>query len=402
MIMRFIFIKEKFVSSQKTMNNVMRNLKNPFVTNGYAGEEYFCDRSEETRNVIELLTNGNNIALISPRRIGKTDLIHHCFAQQEIKGCYHTFIIDIYSTGSVQDMVNMFGKAIIDSLRSKEKAVWEKFLQTLSSIRSEISFDINGLPVWGIGLGRLANPEITLDEIFTYLNSAERQCLIAIDEFQQISNYADKRIEALLRTYIQRCTNANFIFSGSQRHLMSEMFTSCSRPFYQSVTLMNLSPLSVDKYKEFASKKFEERGKHLDLCVVDTLFKTFRGVTSYIQRVMNVLFMRTREGGICTIDMVDGAIAYVVNMASDSYETLFRMMPEKQRNVITAIAIEKEARNVKSGSFVKKHSLVSPSSVNSAIKALLEKDFITYEQDAYIIQDQLFGIWLTRQSSLQD
>ena len=52
---------------------------NPFVTNGYAGPAYFCDRVEETRILTELLTNGNNIALISPRRLGKTDLIHHCF-----------------------------------------------------------------------------------------------------------------------------------------------------------------------------------------------------------------------------------------------------------------------------------------------------------------------------------
>lgn len=76
-----------------------------------------------------------------------------------------------------------------------------KFLQILSSLRSEISFDINGLPVWGVGIGTLTNPEITLDEIFTYLNEADKPCLVAIDEFQQITNYGDKRIEALLRTY---------------------------------------------------------------------------------------------------------------------------------------------------------------------------------------------------------
>ncbi|MDY5685519.1 MAG: ATP-binding protein [Prevotella sp.] len=371
-------------------------MRNPFITNGYAGPEYFCDRVEETQHIMELLTNENNMALISPRRIGKTELIRHCFAQSEIQAEYYTFIIDIYSTNSVCDLVNMFGKAIIDTLRPKGKTVWEKFLMVLSSLRSEISFDINGLPVWGVGIGNLVNPEITLDEIFTYLNQADKPCLVAIDEFQQITNYADNRIEALLRTYIQRCTNAHFIFSGSHRHLMAEMFTSPARPFYQSVTLMNLKPLDVGKYKEFASGKFEERDKHLNTEVVDELFTRFNGVTSYIQRVMNVLFLKTPTDGTCTPDMVEDAVNYNLSMASDTYETLLRQMPEKQRNVFIAISAEGEARSVKSGAFAKKYHLPSPSSVNSALKGLLEKDFITQEGDAYMVYDKFFDMWLRK------
>lgn len=179
----------------------------------------------------------------------------------------------------------------------------------------------------------MVNPEITLDEIFAYLNQADKPCLVAIDEFQQINNYADNRIEALLRTYIQRCTNAHFIFSGSHCHLMAEMFTSPARPFYQSVTLMNLKPLDIEKYKKFATAKFEERNKHLDTAIIGELFTRFGGVTSYIQQVMNVLFLKTPEQGTCTLDMVDDAINYNLNMASDTYETLLRQMPEKQRNV---------------------------------------------------------------------
>ena len=371
-------------------------MRNPFITNGYAGPEYFCDRVEETQHIMELLTNENNMALISPRRIGKTELIRHCFAQSEIQAEYYTFIIDIYSTYSVCDLVNMFGKAIIDTLRPKGKTVWEKFLMVLSSLRSEISFDINGLPVWGVGIGNLVNPEITLDEIFTYLNQADKPCLVAIDEFQQITNYADNRIEALLRTYIQRCTNAHFIFSGSHRHLMAEMFTSPARPFYQSVPLMNLKPLDVGKYKEFASGKFEERDKHLNTEVVDELFTRFNGVTSYIQRVMNVLFLKTPTDGTCTPDMVEDAVNYNLSMASDTYETLLRQMPEKQRYVFIAISAEGEARSVKSGAFAKKYHLPSPSSVNSALKGLLEKDFITQEGDAYMVYDKFFDMWLRK------
>ena len=371
-------------------------LNNPFVTNGYAGAEYFCDREAETRQITELLVNENNIALISPRRIGKTELIHHCFAQPGIKDKYYTFVIDIYSTNSVSDLVNMFGKAIIDGLRPLGRKVWEKFINIVSSIRSEISFDINGQPSWGLGIGEIKNPEVTLDEIFAYLNNADKPCLVAIDEFQQITNYGDKRIEALLRTYVQRCVNAHFIFSGSHRHLMGEIFTSPARPFYQSVVLMNLKPLSLDKYREFAIDKFKERGKTLDPQVADEVYSRFDGITSYMQRIMNVLFLKTPESSACTAAMIDDAINYNLDIASDTYEAMLRQMPEKQRAVFIAISAEGTARNVRSGAFAKKYHLPSPSSVNSAIKGLLEKDFITQSGDAYVVYDKFFSLWLLR------
>lgn len=111
---------------------------------------------------------------------------------------------------------------------------------------------------------------------------------------------------------------------------------------------------------------------------------------------MNVLFLKTPEHGTCTLDMVDDAINYNLNMASDTYETLLRQMPEKQRNVFIAISAEGEARSVKSGAFAKKYHLPSPSSVNSALKGLLEKDFITQQDDAYVVYDKFFDLWLKK------
>lgn len=272
-------------------------IRNPFVTNGYVGADYFCDRVNETDFLVRMLTNENNIALISPRRLGKTDLIRHCFEQPEIKEHYYTFIIDIYATKSLEDFVHVLGKAILDTLRSKGRSAWELFLNVVLSLRSEISFDVNGSPVWGIGLGTVQNPSVALDEIFRYLSQADRHCLVAIDEFQQITHYDDgDNVEAALGTYIQRCPNANFIFSGSQRHLMGEMFTSPARPFYQSVTVFNLKPIPLDKYAEFAKEKFEKAGKHLADGVVESLYEQFDSITSYMQKIMNYLYQITQKG----------------------------------------------------------------------------------------------------------
>ena len=108
---------------------MVNNIINPFITTGYAGAAYFCDREQETADLTRLLVNGNNVALISPRRYGKTNLIRHCFAQSAIADNYYTFIIDIYSTKSVQDMVHRLGLSILETLKPKGRKVWEKFIR---------------------------------------------------------------------------------------------------------------------------------------------------------------------------------------------------------------------------------------------------------------------------------
>ncbi len=372
-------------------------MKNPFVTSGYAGSEYFCDRVQETADLRSLLSNEHNVALISPRRLGKTELISHVFDCDEFRDAYYCFLVDVYATKSLSDFVNLLGKAVLDTLKPRGKAVWEKFVGALVSVRPEITFDMNGLPSWSIGLGEIRNPAATLDEIFSYLQSADRPCIVAIDEFQQITKYEDTTVEATIRTYVQRTTNAHFIFSGSQRHLMDGMFTSPSRPFYQSVMIMNLKPLPLGKYSEFSVEKFAENGKSIDPEVVAVLYERFDAVTSYIHRTLNVLFSCTEKGGRCSVGMIEEAVDFIVRLSSDTYESLLYQMPVKQRDVFLAIASERSAREVTGSNFIRKYGLVSPSSVASAVKSLLDKDFITNEMGTYSVYDKFFLLWLGRQ-----
>lgn len=372
-------------------------MQNPFVTKGYVGPEYFCDRVKETQDLVKLLTNENNMALISPRRLGKTDLIHHCFAQPEIKDKFYTFIIDIYATNSLADFVDLLGQAILEELKPRGRKTWEHFVTTLKSIQQQISFDINGNPVWGLGLGAYSNPVTTLDEIFNYLKTADKPCLVAIDEFQKITDYPNgQNVEAALRTHIQRCPNATFLFSGSKRHLMGEIFLSPSRPFYQSVITMGLSPIPEDSYAEFACNQFKKGDKTLLPDVVSEVYARFNGVTSYLQRIMNVLYLNTGRGEKCSKDMIDDAINYILDLYTEYYETLLAQMSEKQRNVFLAIATERRVKNISAGAFVRKYRLTSPSSVVSAVKGLLEKDLITSEDNEYFVYDLFFQHWLER------
>ncbi|MDD7318571.1 MAG: ATP-binding protein [Prevotella sp.] len=371
-------------------------LANPFIIHGYHSPHYFCDREEETKLLTNAFTNGNNVALISPRRLGKTRLIYHCMQQENIKENYYTFLVDIYATKNLQEFVYELGRAVVDVLKSRGRKAWETFVACLTSLRGSLSFDMNGKPEWTMSLGEIATPTVTLDEIFRYLESADRHCIVAIDEFQAIAAYPEKNVEALLRTRIQHCRNCNFIFAGSERHVMTEMFLSASRPFYQSTKMITIGPIDFERYADFAQQLFAEYGKKIEREAVAEIYNRYDGVTWYVQSVLNSLFSTTPTGGRCDVADVERAVEQAVMQQSFAYSSLLYQLPAKQKEVLMAICREGKARNISSKPFLQRHHLTA-SSVQAAVKALIEKDFLTSDLGTYSVYDKFFADWLLKQ-----
>lgn len=373
-------------------------VNNPFILYGYESEEYFCDRQDETKHLLRLIENGNNVALIAPRRIGKTGLIENLYHLKEVQENYYTFLIDIYATKNMEDMVMAMGCAMLASLRPKGAQIMQKFTGFLSSLRSGISFDPAGNPSWNVEIGDIRMPRTTLEEIFHYIESADKPCIVAIDEFQSVANYPDGHAEALLRTHIQHCRNANFIFAGSQRTMMAEIFNSPVRPFYQSASMMNLGCISMDKYCQFAQGHFSKAGKSLPADVFQMVYERFEGITWYVQRVMNELFSLTSAGSACTVEMIDVAIDNILRANEFNYQSLLFQLPPKQKMLLVAICKAGKATALTSADFVRRWHLPSTSSVQSAIKGLLEKSFVTTSLGVYEVYDKFFAMWLLRQA----
>ena len=321
----------------------MTLLNNPFVTSGYIAPEYFCDRERETEELLRWLVNENNVAIISTRRMGKTGLIQHCFHLKEIKENYYTFLIDIYATKTLREFVFQLGKVILATLKPKGRKAWELFVNSLVSLKAGFSLDMSGMPQWNLELGDIKSPETTLDEIFHYLAVSDKPCIIAIDEFQQVAQYPEKNTEALLRTYVQHCDKAHFIFAGSQRHLMGEMFISPARPFYQSVSILHLSAIDKQKYMEFVQHHFRMAQKNIDITVFDSLYNRFEGITWYLQKILNILFAMTPKGEVCGGEMIEQAVDFILDSYSFTYSELLYQLPEKQKELMIAICKEGKA-----------------------------------------------------------
>ena len=375
----------------------MAIVNNPFIVGGYLSPHYFCDREVETEQLIRNITNGMRLVNFSLRRMLNAGLTRHCFYQDEIKEHYYTFFIDIYATASLREFVFALGKEIFEKLKPKGIKFIERFFSVISSLRAGFKLDsVTGEPTFDIGLGDIHTAETTLDEIFAYLEQADKPCIVAIDEFQQIGNYTEKNVEAILRTKVQHCQNARFIFAGSQKHIMMNMFNSPARPFYQSVNMMQLKSIPLTAYRAFVERLFLENKKRIEEELIDEVYNFFEGHTWYVQLMFNELYILTGKGEVCDRSLQSIALTNILQMQDFTYQEIFSRLPEKQKEVLIAIGKEQKATGVTSGKFIKKYKLSTPSSVQAALKGLLEKNLVSQEQNQYEIADKLLGVWLQK------
>lgn len=370
---------------------------NPFIVMGKIPAELFCDRETESRKLIHSLTNGNNVVLISPRRMGKTGLIHFCYDNDIISDNYYTFFVDILHTSNLREFTYNLGRCIYKELVPKGKRFVRGFIQALKSISGKFSIDaLNGSPTFGIELGDINNAELTLEEIFNYLENAGKPCIMSIDEFQQVTHYPEKNIEALLRGHIQNMQNCRFVFAGSERSIMQNMFTSSARPFYQSADLLELNEIPFEKYSSFVNRLFNERQRFIGNNTIKYVYELFRGHTFYMQKVFNEAFSITENGKTCDIDNIKTAINTILGDKETTYMEILSAIPEKQKPLLYAIADEGVASHVTSNVFSKKHNLDSASSIQSAIKQLLSQNLITEVHKEFSVTDKFFALWINR------
>lgn len=369
---------------------------NPFFIGRYVDKQYFCDREKDTETLVRHILNGRNVALISPRRLGKSGLIHHTFAQDVIKDRYTTIYIDIYATKDLCEMVKALSEAIVKAVGQK-KSWHEKFFSFIKSLRVGFHIDaVSGEPSFDIGIGDIENPNKTIRELFDYMEASEKPCILAIDEFQQIREYPQTNTEAFIRSLVQQCSRTSFIFCGSKRHTMTDIFYSPAKPFFQSVISQSLKPIPMETYVEFAGRMFSQRGKILDRAAAEAIYRMFDGCTWYMQMMMNEMFALTKEGMTCTTEYIDFAWDNIIMAQEDRYQAILYGLAPKQKQLLQAIARDRIVEGITSSDFVKRHRLVSASSVQAALKPLLKNDIVTCEEGIYRIYDYFFADYLAK------
>ncbi len=367
-------------------------MRNPFLISGYRSPSYFCNRKMETKRIVSAIRNNRNLTLFSQRRLGKTGLLHHVFYILAKEKEFNLIYIDIFATKNLNQFVNEFAQGVFVGLTDKSKSIFDRVGKVFKSIKPSITYDpLTGAPSINFNFNSEDETHSSLNTIFALLAKSKKSNVIVIDEFQQVLNYPNEKMEALLRMHIQKSNNSTFIFSGSQKHLLLSMFGEYNRPFYQSSELMQLGKIDKAEYKKFIHKKFQSNKINIEPEAIDFILEWTKDHTYYVQYVCNKLF--SSAANKITLDFAKHQCSLILEENEPLYLSYRNLLSSFQWELLKAIALEGEVIKITSNDFILKYKLNSPSSVQRGIKSLIAKELITFEDKKYFLQDIFFSRW---------
>lgn len=374
-------------------------MENPFIIKSYESKELFCDREEELQQMLRNCINSSDMTLISQRRMGKTGLILRLFDEiKDVRPDIHTIYFDIFASRSIDDFIKLMAEAAMKSFPSKT-TMGEKLLTFIKSLRPQLSFDtITGEPQLQIAYQTAHEKEYTLRGLFDFLDSQKEHIVIAIDEFQQIRDYPEQNMEALLRTYIQQTHNLTFIFCGSKKHMMADIFANEKKPFYNSTAFVSLDKISETSYSAFIRQLFKDRHRSITDEALQFILDWTRRHTYYTQQLCHTVYANGNEA--VTIDDVKKACEQLMKQGEAVYLQYRQMLTEKQWDYLIAVAKEGSVQQITASAFLRNHKIGTPSVSRRHADSLCEKgllnDDITINGTTYSLSDVFLSHWMER------
>lgn len=372
----------------------MAMIENPFILEPYKSKACFCDREKETEEIIRNITNGRNTTLISPRRLGKTGLIFRVFDEMEVRKLpFETIYADISDTLSIEEFIKAISDAVVGKLGKPQKIT--AFFKALKSVRPLLGIDpLTGSPQVSFTFADDNQKQITLKEVLGYLETYPQKVVLAIDEFQQIREYNDVNMEAILRKHIQHLHNVRFIYCGSKKHTMTDMFTNAKKPFYESTSFSYLSKLPVPVYATFIKEKFTSAGKTIDDDSIGYIIEWTKDHTYYVQRLCNEVF--SLSGKIVVRNDIMSAIQSILDSERDRFQEIRRLVTRAQWKMLEALAKEGSVSQITSTAFLSKYKISSGPTALRNIKSLMDKELVlattTDESTSYSV----YNVFLSR------
>jgi hypothetical protein len=371
---------------------------NPFLLKGYKTKELFCDREKELKRLCENVENGVDTTLISPRRMGKTGLILHLFEHYKKDTSVECLYVDINFATSQADFNKLLSEAILKKFPEKT-TIGKLFMKLLKGFRPIIRFDaISGDPQVELSYTTEAEKTHTLQGILSFLNSQKPLIILAIDEFQQINDFPEKNTEAMLRSTIQHLHNIRFIFCGSKKTMMTDLFANAKRPFYASTQFMYLDKIDSKKYTSFIEKLFRKSRKQIDKEIVNFVLDWTRTHTFYTQSLCNMIFSMSEDDSLIDMKIAKEACLELMKRNEPTFFQYKELLTLAQWKYLIAIAKEHSVEQLSAKSFLMKHNIGTPTDSQRLKQALLDKDLvletITKERTFYQVADVFFSRWL--------
>ena len=236
----------------------MKSINRPFVYGISVSGDNFTDRIKETQRLKINFENGQNVILISPRRMGKTSLVRRV---QELVDAtiVQTVYIDIYDCRTEYDFYNKFATAIMKQTANKIDLALENIKQFLVRLTPKISFSPDSTSDYALSLGitpKEYSPEEILQLPELIAQKIGKHIVICIDEFQQVGEWTDSlTIQKRMRGVWQHQQHVSYCLFGSKQHMMTNLFQNKRMPFYQFGEPNYLKPIPTEDWIPFIQNK---------------------------------------------------------------------------------------------------------------------------------------------------
>lgn len=367
----------------------------PFIFGKIAEGNNFIDRELDTKRLADNFMSLTNTILISPRRWGKSSLVHKAGKEAMSKDQNLRIVfIDIFNVRTEEEFFSKFASEVIKQTATSVDNILSVVKKYASAIVSGLSFGDAAAPT-SIQF-QIKEPKMSIDEILDLpekiASDRNIKIVICIDEFQQIGMFeSPKAFQATLRSKWQLQQHVSYCLYGSRRHMMMEVFGKVSMPFYKFGAICFLEKIDKTFWPEFISREFRNTGKNISLSQCEKIVQLVDNNPYYVQQLAQTTWLHCQADS-CTDSDIDDAFDDILRQQGELNRALTLSLPLAQQNLLHAMAAGE--KSLSSQKVMKTYNLKSSSEVSRARKALIANDILDDFGKQYSFEDPIYEYWL--------
>jgi hypothetical protein len=373
-------------------------MNNPFEYGTAVDGASFCNRTKETADLLNTINNSKRAFLYSERMMGKTSLLLRVLKRLD-RGQYIGAYIDLWPTDDEASFITATAKGISHAMGTTAGEVIAASKKFFSRFAPKVALGDDGLPKISFEY----NPTVeqakkSLEEVLSVpqhiASETGKKVVIVFDELQRILEYSDDHVERLLRSIIQRQNNVAYIFLGSQKHLISDMFLNRKRPLYSAADHFPIGPIELKHWRPFIQEKFNDSDRVIGTQLIEQICELTQGHPFYTQHLCHAIWERCEQGKEVTAGDVRRGVQVVLAREASAYSALWESLTINQRRFLRALAVEDGPVSFYSSDFLQKYGLGHASSIQRLSTALMKRDVIDRDARSFTISDRFLRIWI--------
>ncbi|MGH9255851.1 MAG: AAA family ATPase [Vicinamibacterales bacterium] len=374
-------------------------MDNPFIYGEIVPGDAFADREVELDRLVADLGGGQKVFLISPRRYGKSSLVHRALNTLAHHGAL-TVNLTISSYSSYVAFLEGYAKALA-TVETKWQRARTWLTDVMTSTRPELRYETDGHFSVGFPAVRTARDVNRLaNEIFDLPGrlaaDRKRSVVVALDEFQAIEAFDGGDVEHALRAAAQQQRHVGYVFAGSEPSLMEKMIGS-RRPFYKAGPVMRLEKISPVVFAEFIEARFARSGIRAEPGLGAAVVELGSNLPYDVQRLAHETWddVRAARGRKAGLDELHVTLTRLLAEQDTLFEAVWQRLTLAQRAVLRAVVLQ-GGRELLGADVRARHRLGGPSSIQASLAALMKQDLLVKEGQQYVVVDSLLREWIAR------